>query len=347
MWVAGTARRVASLVLLLALLAAGVLTANARLRHPAGPPRLTLAAAPAASCRVPAANAAPVSTSPVQANKSSREITYGTDGGQRLFGIISEPDVGGTNRPAVLLVHGGAWVHGAPIELAAASRALTAAGFVTFNINYRLATAQRSGFPYELQDVQQAVRYLRAHARALGIDARRIGALGSSAGGNLVTLLATSGKGSCLTGDRVAAVAAWSPPIDVSSYGKFADKHCAKDLLRCPWLVQESVHYLGCRYHACAQRWQQASVERYASADDPPTLVFNSSHELISLSQVHALRQALDRRHVPNQLIVIPGQRHATGNQSVALPLTISFFQRYLQPAPTSATGYAAGQVAQ
>jgi acetyl esterase/lipase len=264
-----------------------------------------------------------------------------------LFGIVSEPTVGGDDRPAVLLVHGGAWAHGAPVELAAASRALTSAGFVTFNISYRLATTQRPGFPSELQDLQQAVRYLRSHARSLRIDPRRIGALGSSAGGNLVTLLATSGRGSCLTGDRIAAVAAWSPPIDVSSYGKYADKHCAKDLVRCPWLVQEAVRYLGCRYDVCPQRWQQASVEGYASPDDPPTLVFNSSHELISLSQVHALRHALDRRHVPNQLIVIPGKQHATGNQSVALPLTISFFERYLLPPPTSATGYAAPLIAQ
>ena len=230
---------------------------------------------------------------------------------------------------------------------AAASRALTSAGFVTFNISYRLATTQRPGFPSELQDLQQAVRYLRSHARSLRIDPRRIGALGSSAGGNLVTLLATSGRGSCLTGDRIAAVAAWSPPIDVSSYGKYADKHCAKDLVRCPWLVQEAVRYLGCRYTSA----RSAGNKRPSRGTPAPTIrrrsIFNSSHELISLSQVHALRHALDRRHVPNQLIVIPGKQHATGNQSVALPLTISFFERYLLPPPTSATGYAAPLIAQ
>lgn len=280
-------------------------------------------------------------------HETSRNVRYGTDGGQPLVGILSEPAGGGSGRPAVLLVHGGAWVLGTPIEMSGAARALTGAGFVTFNVSYRLATPQRGGFPSQLQDIRQAVRYLRAHAGALGIDPQRIGALGSSAGGNLVTLLAASGRGSCLLGDRVAAVAAWSPPVDLSAYGRFADEHCARELDGCPWLVQDAVHYLGCRYRACPQRWQQASVQGYASADDPPTLIFDSRSELISLSQVRTLQRALSRQRVPNQLIVLPGKRHATRYQSIALPLTVDFFQRYLSPAATSTTHYAASLRAQ
>ncbi len=142
-------------------------------------------------------------------------------------------------------------------------------------------------------------------------------------------------------------MAAWSPPVDVAAYGRYADKHCAADLVRCPWLVQEAVHYLGCRYAACPTKWQQASVQNFASPDDPPSLIFNSSSELISLSQVRTLRQALTRRHVPNQLIVLPGHRHATVYQSVALPLTVRFFEEYLLPRRTLAAGYAAGRIPQ
>jgi acetyl esterase/lipase len=344
--VAAPARR-AALLVLLALLTAGAVTVITSLRHPTKPPRLTLSAAPASSCRVPVANAAPDSNNATAPRQETREISYGNDDGQPLTGILGEPAAGRGNHAAVLLVHGGAWVHGTPGEMAEAARAFTTAGFVTFNINYRLASAAHPGFPSELQDVRQAIRYLRAHAQSIDIDPRRIGALGSSAGGNLVTLLAASGRSSCLTGDRVAAVAAWSPPIDVAAYGRYADKHCANDLVGCPWLVQEAVHYVGCRYQACSQRWQQASVQGYASPDDPPALIFNSSKEVIALSQVHALRHALDRQHVPNQLIVFPGDRHATGYQSVALPLTVRFFERYLLPAPTSTTGYAAPPIAQ
>jgi acetyl esterase/lipase len=332
--VAGSARRTALFAAVLALLIAGPLIAGAADLRPAAAPRLTVSAQPAADCRLPA-TARTVATLAAR-GPSSREVPYGTDGGQPLLGILSEPGGAGSSRPAVLLVHGGGWLHGTPMELAAAARTLTDAGFVTFNIGYRLAAPGHPAFPGELQDVRQALHYLRAHADSIGIDPRRIGALGSSAGGNLVSLLATSGTGSCLQGDRIAAVVAWSPPIDVGAYGRYADAHCAKDLARCPYLVQEAVHYIGCSYQSCPTRWQQASVPGHVTADDPPTLLFNSTHELIPLSQARAFTTALSHHHVPYQLVVLHGRLHASGYQSVALPLTVSFFERYLRPAPAA-----------
>ena len=63
-------------------------------------------------------------------------------------------------------------------------------------------------------DIHRAVRYIRHHARALGIDPQRIGIMGASAGGHLSLLLATDGKsgkgGDPVDGasSRVQAVAA-------------------------------------------------------------------------------------------------------------------------------------------
>jgi acetyl esterase/lipase len=50
-----------------------------------------------------------------------------------------------------------------------------------------------SRWPAPLEDAKCAVRFLRAHARALGIDPGRIGAWGSSACGDLVSLLGLVG----------------------------------------------------------------------------------------------------------------------------------------------------------
>jgi len=64
-------------------------------------------------------------------------------------------------------------------------------GFVCFSLNYRLVTATDHRFPAQLDDVQRAIRWIRANAIRYGVDPNRLGALGASAGGHLVALLGT------------------------------------------------------------------------------------------------------------------------------------------------------------
>ena len=102
-------------------------------------------------------------------------------------------------RAAIVVVHGGSWRRGdkANLNWRAVCQWLATAGYVTVSINYRLAPAW--SFPAQLDDVQDAVRWLRdpAVVDRYNIDPDRIGAFGGSAGGNLVSLLGTVG-----TGDR-------------------------------------------------------------------------------------------------------------------------------------------------
>lgn len=70
---------------------------------------------------------------------------------------------------------------------------LNARGFVVASIDYRMPPG--APWPASIQDAKCAVRFLRAHAVALGIDAGRIGAWGSSGGGQLASLLGLAGPG--------------------------------------------------------------------------------------------------------------------------------------------------------
>ena len=60
---------------------------------------------------------------------------------------------------------------------------LADAGYVVASINYRVAPT--ATFPQPLEDVKSAIRYLKANADKFGIDARRVGIVGGSAGGYL------------------------------------------------------------------------------------------------------------------------------------------------------------------
>ncbi|WP_370943482.1 alpha/beta hydrolase fold domain-containing protein [Amycolatopsis sp. cg5] len=98
--------------------------------------------------------------------------------------------------PVVLSVHGGEFVLGGrkatgPGAWLAKTDGtlfgqLTARGFVVASIDYRLAPA--APWPAQLTDAKCAVRFLKAHAGALGIDPARI----SAWGGSLAALVGTA-----------------------------------------------------------------------------------------------------------------------------------------------------------
>ena len=101
--------------------------------------------------------------------------------------------------PAIVCVHGGGWRKGSKIHHRKVAQTLAAKGFVAASINYRLSG--EAPFPAQIHDCKAAVRFLRANANKYGIDSDHIGAIGHSAGGHLVALLATSAGISELEGD--------------------------------------------------------------------------------------------------------------------------------------------------
>jgi alpha-L-fucosidase 2 len=85
----------------------------------------------------------------------------------------------------VIVVHGGGWVNGTKRSyVTPIFPVLTKAGFTWFTINYRLAPQHK--YPAATEDVDAAIRWVRAHAKEYKVDTRRIALLGESAGGHLV-----------------------------------------------------------------------------------------------------------------------------------------------------------------
>ena len=96
-------------------------------------------------------------------------------------------------QPAVLLVHGGGWEAGDKrTYIRPWFSTLTDAKIAWFTINYRLAP--RWKHPAAVEDIEEGYRWIRANARRLGIDPRRIAMMGESAGGHLVMLAGLRGR---------------------------------------------------------------------------------------------------------------------------------------------------------
>lgn len=120
---------------------------------------------------------------------SSLNIVYGRDGDRELLCDIFRPVEAKAPLPAILIVHGGGWRNGSKNKFRALAIELAKKGFVTVAIEYRLA--HEAKFPAGAQDCNAATSFIKANARRFGIDPTRIGAVGGSAGGHLVGLMAT------------------------------------------------------------------------------------------------------------------------------------------------------------
>ncbi|MBW8770225.1 MAG: alpha/beta hydrolase [Gemmatimonadetes bacterium] len=90
--------------------------------------------------------------------------------------------------PLVVWLHSGGWRVGNRKRAPDLSRHFAAHGFAMASIDYRLS--REAVFPAQLHDVRAALRWLRINAERFGIDARRVGLWGASAGGHLAALAA-------------------------------------------------------------------------------------------------------------------------------------------------------------
>ena len=148
-----------------------------------------------------------------------RDIEYGQAAGERLLLDASVPDGTGPF-PVAILVHGGGWSSGDKAgsnhpgdgaDVTPWFEPLSSAGFTWFSINYRLAPKHR--WPACLEDVQTAIRWVKAHAADYKGDPNRIALFGHSAGGHLVCLAGV------LTDDstRVQAIVGFAPVTDLEA----------------------------------------------------------------------------------------------------------------------------------
>lgn len=110
-------------------------------------------------------------------------------------------------RPLLIFIHGGGWSGADKAGIPGLCVQALQQGFAVASLNYRL-TSQATlfapepvTFPAQIHDVKGAVRWLRANASTYGLDPLRFASFGTSAGGHLSALLATSGGVAALEGN--------------------------------------------------------------------------------------------------------------------------------------------------
>ena len=225
---------------------------------------------------------------------------------------ITEPRVRHGPAPAVVYVHGGGWVSGdldsGGFLITTIGPALAARGFVVVSLDYRLGP--RSPWPEQIEDVKCAVRYLRADARRFDVDPAAIGAWGQSAGGHLVSLLASAGPSAgwdvgpyAGTSSKVESVVDMAGPSDLLTMGDQGDAV----------LVARDFESLLGSVPApdLTAALEAASPVHYVGAGDPPFLVVQSTNDTVVYpEQARELAWDLAANGVPHRLVMVRGGGH-------------------------------------
>lgn len=240
------------------------------------------------------------------------DLQYGTADDAPLLLDVCLPDDAGADpealkpRPAVISIHGGSWARGDKANLSWRSvcQWLASEGYVAVSVNYRLAPA--SVYPAQIEDVQRAVRWLRAddQVEEYSIDPTLIGVFGGSAGGNLAALLGTDGSGALDAGDRVAAVAELSGPTDLTQKA-FAAGTVTDDF------VPIELAYLGCGSLDSCDQARAASPLFKVDSTDPPFFVGHSTDERIPVAQSRQFVAQLRKAGVDTTFVEVEGAMHS------------------------------------
>ena len=128
---------------------------------------------------------AALTITPFSTSAAVREdIVFAEVDGHKLALNLHLPDAP-ARPPVIVWVHGGAWRAGSRKDMPLGK--LVAAGYAVASVDYRLSTTAR--FPAQVHDLKAAIRFLRANAKPLGINADKIAIAGASAGGHLAALV--------------------------------------------------------------------------------------------------------------------------------------------------------------
>jgi acetyl esterase/lipase len=269
-----------------------------------------------------------VSASLAQSYRFEKNVDYLGEGRKEKADLYLPAEIPkGKRVPAVVIVHGGGWSGG--VKDAARERNigtnLALNGYVAMSIDYVLADSKGTNvtWPQNLYDCKTAVRWLRKNAERLQIDPDKIGAIGGSAGGHLVSMLALTEPKDGLD--------------PKGPYGEFSCRiQCVVDLYGPINLTERNEISMFRKTRAEApELYKQASPHIYADKNDPPVLILHGTGDkTVDYRQSEFFAEELKKAGTSHDLIIIPDAPHTfhlQPKQRDLRPVVLGFFDRHLK----------------
>ena len=240
------------------------------------------------------------------------DIVYRTVDDKTLKLDLAMPKEGKGPFPAVVCVHGGAWRMGNKKDVRDWIEYLADQGYVAIAVGYRLIPDAK--WPAQVEDVQTAVRFLRTNADKYHVNPKKIGSLGYSAGGHLVSFLGMIDREEGIAckdfpdcSSKVQCVVNYFGPTDLCYYGM---DESAQNAIFEPMF--------GARFKDKPELFKKASPINYITKETAPFLILHGDEDrLVPIDQSRKLNEKLKAVGVTVQFLEFKGQDHGwTGEHS-------------------------------
>ena len=231
-----------------------------------------------------------------------KDIEYAKPNGISQLLDVSIPEGKGPF-PIAIIVHGGGWEAGdkAVEWVQPLFKPLNDAGFVWFSINYRLSP--QAPYPAMLEDVFAAVRWVKAHAAEYKGDPRRVALIGESAGGHLVALVGTRGRGDA----KVQAVVDFYGPHDFLARARELDHGDYTGMAKRLWRTAPPPDV--------EQKLKEASPVDSVYKDMPPFLfIHGTADKAVPVNQSPMMCDKMKAAGASCEVILIEGAPHGMSN---------------------------------
>ena len=232
--------------------------------------------------------------------------------------------------PAVIFVTGGGFISANRARCPQLRMRLAEAGYFVGSINYR--TAPDSVFPQQVEDVRNAIGFLRASAKRFNIDAEKISVVGDSAGGYLAAFVST------INDPKICAGVSLYGVTDLTKIA--ADYDEERKALHKVSAAAESLLLFGVpQFRGRAgtvftdeKLATNANPVNYVTEYSAPMLLMHgTADDVVSPSQTDLLFQALKNAGVDSERYVIPNANHSDEFwvQDEVFDVILNFLNKY------------------
>ena len=220
----------------------------------------------------------------------------------------------GEKRPGIVFFFGGGWNGGTPSQFYPHAEYLAKRGMVAISAEYRVKSRNKTTPKECVMDGKSAIRWVRANAGKLGIDADKLAAGGGSAGGH------------------VAAATALTTKFEEASDDKKVS--CMPGALVLFNPVYDNGPENGYGYDRVKEYWKDISPRHNISEKAPPTIVFlGSKDRLIPVSVAEGYKKEMEAKGRRCDLHVYEGQTHGFFNKNKSpehFKLTVKEMDKFL-----------------
>lgn len=254
--------------------------------------------------------------------RRTEDVVYGRKDGMALTMDVFQPSK--SNGGGILFLVNGGWLSSKDTPLMVTVRPsdyqiFLERGYTVFAVV--TSSQPRFKIPEQIQDVQRAVRFIRAHAKRFDVNPQRLGVVGASSGGHLtLSLAARGGTGNPQAVDpveressEVQAAACFFPPIDFLNYGGPGKSGVGEGPLA---PLEIAFGSKGLSADARVELGREISPIYHVSSKLPPTLIIHGDQdEVVPLEQSERFVQRANEVKAPAvKLIVRAGKGHGWGD---------------------------------